>query len=323
LPFKMLEVLTPSLLTTVQDAGRHGWQAYGVPVSGPMDAFAHRAANLLVANPPEAAALEIGFTSAAFLARTDCVIAATGPGFALAVNERSMRMWASVYVRANWRIQLDKTGDSNWGYLAIHGGIQTSLALGSRATSLRAQLGLDPARLLQAGDVLPIGKATRSLFDITSRNFSLHPLYSSTPTISVLPGPQRSHFTDETLATFYSSAYTITPASDRTGYRLDGPPLERATSGELISEGMARGCIQIPADGLPIVMQADCPTTGGYPKIASVISADQPALAQVPIGTGQIRFVETTIEKAQARYREMMNGLAEGISQPGVDDYSW
>jgi antagonist of KipI len=319
----MLEVLSPSALTTIQDTGRRGWQAYGVPVSGPMDAFAHRAANLLVANPPEAAAFEIGYSSAAFLAHADCLIAATGPGFALSVNERPMRMWTSIYVRKNWRIQLEKTGSGNWATLAIHGGIQTPLALGSRATYLRAQLGADPARPLQAGDLLLVGPTSHPLLNLASRTMAPMIDYSPNPTIHVIPGPQVSHFTPAALSTFYSSTYTISPTSDRTGYRLNGPALELAAKRELISEGMARGCIQIPADGLPIVMQADCPTTGGYPKIASVISADQPVLAQVPVGTGQIHFVETTIEKAQARNRELMTGLEKSILQPAADDYSW
>ena len=319
----MLEVISPSALTTIQDTGRRGWQAYGVPVSGPMDAFAHRAANLLVANPPEAAALEIGYSSAAFLAHADCLIAATGPGFALLVNERSMRMWTSIYVRRNWRIRLEKTGSGNWATLAIHGGIQTPPALGSRATYLRAQLGADPAHPLQAGDFLPIGPTTHPLLDLASRTMRPMIDYSPNPTIHIIPGPQQAHFTHPVHRTFFSSTYTISPTSDRTGYRLNGPTLERAISSELISEGMARGCIQIPADGLPIVMQADCPTTGGYPKIASVISADQPVLAQVPVGTGQIHFTETTVEKAQARYREIMTGLGKSILQPAADDYSW
>jgi antagonist of KipI len=319
----MLEVLSPSALTTIQDTGRRGWQAYGVPVSGPMDTFAHRAANLLVANPPEAAAVEIGYSSATFLAQADCLIAATGPGFALLVNERPLRMWTSIYVRKNWQIRLEKTGLGNWATIAVHGGIQTSSALGSRATYLRAQLGADPARPLQAGDFLPIGPATHPPLNLASRTIRPVIDYSPNPTIHIIPGPQVSHFTPAALSTFYSSAYTISPTSDRTGYRLNGTALERATSGELVSEGMARGCIQIPADGLPIIMQADCPTTGGYPKIASVITADQPVLAQVPVGTGQIRFIDTTVGIAQARYRELMTRLGESIIQPTADDYSW
>lgn len=319
----MLEIITASILTTVQDAGRHGWQAFGVPVSGPMDAFAHRAANLLVGNPAEAAALEIGYSSAAFLAHQDCLIAAAGPGFTLTVNDRPMHMWTAVYVRENWRFQLDKTDSGNWATLAIHGGIQTPLVLGSRATYLRTTLGADPARPLQASDLIPIGAPSRPLLELASRTMPLRLNYSPNPTIHVIPGPQISCFTPASLSTFYASTYTISPTSDRIGYRLNGPALERTVTGELLSEGMVRGCIQIPADGLPIVMQADCPTTGGYPKIVSVISVSQPILAQVPVGTGEIRFAETTIEKAQAGYREMMNSLEKSIIQPLPDDYSW
>jgi len=320
----VLEVISPSVFTTVQDAGRRGWQAFGVPVSGPMDAFAHRAANLLAANLPEAAALEIGYTSAEFLACDDCLIAATGPGFALSVNDRPMQMWTSVYVRKNRRIRLDKHGHGNWAYLSAHGGIQTPLILASRSSYIPARLGPSP---LAPGDVLTTcpagggaGKSRAWLPGLAARALKSTINYSPNPTIHILPGPQHAHFAPRTLC---ESAYTISPTSDRTGYRLIGPKLERLVHGELLSEGMARGCIQIPPDGQPIVMQADCPTTGGYPKIASVIAADQPLLAQVPVGMGQIRFQETTIEQAQSAYREMVNGLKTGIIHPASEEYCW
>jgi antagonist of KipI len=288
-----------------------------------MDAYAHRVANLLVGNPMDAAALEIGYTSASLVARQDCLIAATGAGFTLTVNERPMRMWTAVYVRENWRLQLEKTGFGNWATLAIHGGILTPLALGSRATYLRSILGTDPGLQLQPGDLIPIGVPSRPLLELASRTLSRMTDYSPNPIIHVIPGPQISHFTESAISTFYASIYTISPISDRSGYRLNGPALERCVTHELLSEGMARGCIQVPADGMPIVMQADCPTTGGYPKIASVIAVDQPCLAQVPIGTGKIHFVETTIEKAQMSYRKMMNLLEKNIIQPVPEDHSW
>ena len=313
----MLEVISPSALTTVQDAGRRGWQAFGVPVSGPMDSFAQCAANLLAANLPDAAALEIGFTSAEFLARDDCLVAATGPGFALFVNERPMRMWASIFVRKNGRIRLEKQGPGNWAYLAAHGGIQPPLTLGSRSSYIPARLGPPP---LAPGDTLPIGAVRAPLPGLAARALAFTPAYSPNPTLRVLPGPQADFFS---LAAFYSSEYSISSTSNRTGYRLTGPPLERLRPGELLSEGMARGCIQIPPDGQPIVMQADCPPTGGYPKVASVITADQPLLAQVPVGAGRIRFVETSIEQAQSAYREMENDLHRGIIHPASEDYSW
>lgn len=320
----MLEILSPSLITTVQDGGRRGWQAYGVPVSGPMDALAHRAANLLAGNPPHAAALEIGLGGAAFAADVDCLVAAAGSGFSLTVDGRPMRMWTSVYVRKGREIRLDRMGHGNWAYIAIHGGLDTLPALGSRATTLRATLGGDPARPLAPGDRLPIGPATRPLLDLAARHLDPGFIpYSASPEIAVIPGPQAAQFSPAALFTFHSSLFTISPASDRTGYRLGGPPIPREGVGELVSEGMARGSIQIPADGLPIVMQADCPTMGGYPKIASVISADQPVLAQAPIGTGAIRFVESTLEAAQARYRQVLHRLDYGIMTLDSDEALW
>jgi len=313
----VLEVLAASPLTTIQDGGRRGWQAFGVPVSGPMDWFAHRAANLLAANPLDAAALEIGFTSAEFLALNDCLIAATGPGFALFVNDRPMRMGASIFVRKNGRIRLEKQGPGNWAYLAAHGGIQTPLTLGSRSSYLPARLGPPP---LAPGDVLPIGAARAPLPELAARALAFTPAYSPASTLRVLPGPQSNFFS---LADFYASEYALSPLSDRTGYRLTGPPMERLLPGELLSEGMTRGCIQIPPDGQPIVMQADCPPTGGYPKIASVITADQPLLAQTPIGAGKIHFLETTIEEAQAALREMTTRLETGIIPPNREEFSW
>ncbi len=311
----MIEVLTPSVLTTIQDSGRRGWQAFGVSVSGPMDWFAHCAANLLASNPPQAAALEIGYTSAEFLARDDCLIAATGPGFALFINDRPMRMGVSIFVRKNRQIRLEKQDCGNWAYLAAHGGIHTPLTLGSRSSYLPARLGPLP---LAPGDRLTLGAARAPLASLAARSLACTVNYSPSPTIRVIPGPQANQFS---LNAFYASEYIISPISDRTGYRLLGPALERLLPGELLSEGMARGNIQIPPDGQPIVMQADCPTTGGYPKIASVITADQPLLAQTPIGAGRIRFVEATIEQAQSAYREMMGTLERGILHPASEEY--
>ncbi|MDW8279189.1 MAG: biotin-dependent carboxyltransferase family protein [Anaerolineales bacterium] len=309
-PCAMLEVLIPSLLTTVQDSGRFGWQAFGVPRGGPMDWFAHRAANLLAANPPEAAALEIGYTSAEFLALDDCLIAAAGPGFALFINDRPMRMEASIFVRKNGRIRLEKQGPGNWAYLAAHGGIQTPLTLGSRSSYIPARLGAPP---LAPGDRLPLGTARAPLPDLAARALKFPVNYALNPTLRVLPGPQADSFSKNA---FYAAEYSLSPTSDRTGYRLNGPPLEPLRPGELLSEGLTRGCIQIPPDGQPIVMQADCPPTGGYPKIGAVITADQPLLAQAPIGTGRIRFVETTIEEAQNALRKWVARLKTAIEYP-------
>ncbi len=319
-PPPMLEVLTAAPLLSVQDGGRPGWQAFGVPLSGPMDALAHRAANLLAGNPPHAAALEIGLGSAAFAPDDACLIAAAGPGFSLYVDDRPMRMWTSIYVRKGWIIRLEWRGAGNWAYLAVHGGLDTPPALGSRAAYPRAALGAP----LSVGDRLPLGRAARPLLPLAARHLDPACIpYAQAPHIAVIPGPQAAQFSADALAAFYAARFTISPASDRTGYRLSGPPIPQQGGVELISEGMTRGCVQIPPDGQPIVMQADSPTTGGYPKIAAVIRADQPVLAQAPIGAGVIQFVQTTIEAAQTRYRQMIHRLDYGIMDADPEETLW
>ncbi len=310
----MLEVITPSVQTTIQDQGRSGWQAFGVPPSGPMDAFAFRAANLLIGNPLQAAMLEIGYSSAAFTATEDCLIAATGAGFSLFINEQPFRFWTSIYVRKNSLIQIKKTGAGNWAYLALHGGIQTQPMLGSCSTHLASGLG---AGLITAGQLIKLNTATTSLLKMAARHLpeSARPNYSENLIIKTIAGPQAQWFSKESQQQFYLSEYRISPDSNRMGYRLIGDAIKASQPRELISEGMARGCIQIPAGGMPIVMQADHPTTGGYPKIAAVIAADQPLLAQAPVTSGLIKFLAVSVEQAQNEFREQMIRLSKNIQQ--------
>jgi allophanate hydrolase subunit 2 len=140
------------------------------------------------------------------------------------------------------------------------------------------------------------------------------PKYDVHPTIGVIMGPQTGYFSEESIETFLSSEYSVSLISDRMGYRLEGPPLAHRSKIELISEGMTLGAIQIPSSGKPIVMMADCPTTGGYPKIGTVASADLPLLAQCVPNKSRIRFRETAVEKAQERYRELIKGLDTIVS---------
>jgi len=308
----MLEILEAGGLLTIQDAGRRGWQKFGVPVSGAMDWFAHRAANRLVGNPPDAAALEIGFGDLSLRALRDCVVAVTGAGFVTSTFAWTFPLWTSFVVHAGGTVRIMKDGDGNWAYLAVAGGIDVAPVLGSRSSYLRAGLG----QKLEVGDRLNLGKPSRSLDELAARTFSPDkiPAYSSLPVIEVIEGTQSdSHFRSDCHFAFFNNDYAISPSSDRMGYRLDGTPVIPTRSDELLSEGMTAGSIQIPASGQPIVMMADSPTTGGYPKIANVVTADLPVLAQVPFREGRIRFKMTTIEEAQARYRKMMRDLEDGI----------
>jgi antagonist of KipI len=317
------EVLEAEGLISVQDPGRLGWERFGVPRSGPMDAFALRAANALVRNPPECAALEIGMGEALFRARQDCVLAVTGAGYRVAISIWDFTLWGTLFVRGGQTLRLIKTEGGNWAYLALAGGIQVAPALGSRSTYLRGNFGGLAGRRLQAGDQLESGKSAYATEQLLGRSLppEVRPAYSQTPLISVIPGPQIERFTKRNWRAFLESSYTVSPASDRMGYRLAGPPIRQRGSPDLLSEGMLPGAVQVPADGQPIVMMADSPTSGGYPKLACVASADLPVLAQCQPGTARVRFCETTVEAAQARYRALVRGLEAGIVEPENNAY--
>jgi antagonist of KipI len=306
-----LEVIDVSGLATIQDSGRKGWRRFGVPTSGPMDVFAFHAANALVGNPMECAAIEIGLGDVAFQATQDCVIAVTGIGYTLSIYIWDFPLWSSFFVRAGWKIHLNKKDNGMWAYLAVNGGIQTQLTLGSRSTYLRGGLGGFEGRQLQAGDFIRMDHLSHSSYELAARTLpeEARPNYQEHPVMDVIMGPQTKYFTKESIETILSNEYSISLTSDRMGYRLEGPPLTQRGNKELISEGMTSGAIQVPSNGLPIVIMADGPPTGGYPKIGAVASADLPLLAQCVPNQSRIRFRETTITKAQEKYRAVFDGL--------------
>lgn len=306
-----LEIIEVNGLATIQDLGRTGWRKFGVPASGPMDAFAFRAAHALAGNESKSAALEIGLGDITFRATRDCVIAVAGMGFGLSIYVWDFPLWSSYYVRAGWTIRLNKLDSGMWAYLAIAGGVQTQGVLGSASTNLRARFGGLDGRRLQVGDVLRAGDPSHSLSELAARTLpeSARPVYTDYPVLDVIMGPQEKYFTDESVETFFSSEYSVSQTSDRMGYRLEGAALTHRSRADLISEGITMGAIQVPSNGQPIVMMADSPTTGGYPKIATVASADLPLLAQCAPGRSKIRFRETTVAKAQKKYRELIAGL--------------
>ena len=198
-----------------------------------------------------------------------------------------------------------------WAYLAVTGGIQIQPVLGSRSTYLRGAFGGFNGRQVQTGDRIKTDNHSHPFFEIAARSLpeEVRPAYTQTPILDVIMGPQTKYFTDKSIETFLSSEYSLSLTSDRMGYRLEGPALTHRNQTELISEGMTFGAIQVPASGQPIVMMADCPTTGGYPKIATIAGADLPLLAQCMPNKTRIRFRETTVTKAQEKYRAVFEGL--------------
>ena len=316
-----MKVIEASGIATIQDSGRNGWRRFGVAASGPMDAFAFGAANKLAGNPADYAVIEIGLGDVIFQALQDCVIAVTGVGYTLSIYAWEFPLWSSFFVRAGWQVQLNKIETGMWAYLAVVGGFQTLPILDSRSTNLRGHFGGFEGRILQAGDILPT-VVHNSYHEFTPRTLSEEacPLYNDHPTVNVIMGPQEKKFTEESITTFMSQEYRVSTTSDRMGYRLEGPKLALRNAKELVSEGMTFGSIEVPASGQPIVMMADCPTTGGYSKIGNVISADLPLLAQCVPNQSKIRFQKTTVAEAQKKYREQIRRLDKGILQLEEND---
>lgn len=307
----MLEILEVSGIATLQDSGRHGWNKFGVPTSGPMDWFAYQAANSLLNNPPNSATIELGLGEITFHSLRNTVLAITGAGYEVENYIWTFPLWTTFYVRAGWMVRVKKTSGGNWAYIAIAGGFDSPTIMNSRSTYLRGGIG----SALKAGDVLPSFAPATDLLKLAARDFPVEKFmpYSQTPTIEVIPAPQADWFTPEGIRTFYESEYTFSPSFDRMGYRLQmlslpssAKGIEKAITKELISEGMIMGSIQVPADGQPIVMMADAPTAGGYPKIANVARTSLPLLAQCEAGVSRIRFRETTVEKAQETLKKIV-----------------
>lgn len=302
----MLELLETTGIAALQDSGRRGFNKFGVPTSGAMDWYAYQAANSLLNNPTNSAVIELGLGEITFRALRNTVIAVTGAGYEIENYIWTFPLWTSFYVRAGWTVRVKKTSDGNWAYIAIAGGFDSPVIMNSRSAYLRGGIG----SALKAGDVLHSFPPATELLKLAARDHTPLMPYSQTPILHVIPAPQADWFTPEGIRTFYESEYTLSPSFDRMGYRLQMLPsrlpksLRLRKSVELISEGMTMGSIQIPADGQPIVMMADAPTAGGYPKIANVTRASLPLLAQCEAGVSKIRFRETTVKEAQDTLRK-------------------
>ncbi|MER5293619.1 biotin-dependent carboxyltransferase family protein [Streptomyces pharetrae] len=281
---RALAVVRAGALTTVQDLGRPGHAHLGVPRSGALDAPAAALVNRLVGNRPEAAVLETTLTGCAVRPRSDLSVAVGGAPCAVTVDGRPAAWGAPVRVPAGALLEAGPARAGVRSYLGVSGGIAVEPVLGSRSTDLLSGLGPVP---LTDGAVLPLGTPGEPHARVDT---APQPAPPAELVLRVTPGPRDDWFTARALRDFTSRAYRVSAASNRIGLRTEGPALERARSGELPSEGMVLGAVQVPPDGRPVVFLADHPTTGGYPVIAVVRSADLPAAAQAVPGT-PVRFV--------------------------------
>jgi antagonist of KipI len=293
-----VRVIKPGMLTTVQDAGRWGYQSRGVPVAGPMDSYSFRLANALVGNDRGAAGLEITLLGPELEFETERVVAVAGAEFDLTLDGRPVPMEAPFLVSAESRFRFGARRRGARAYLAIAGGIATPPVLGSRATHLISTMGGFEGRALRAGDRLLLGDATdtRSTQPASPRHV---PLPDGEARVRVLAGPQADYFSADSLDVLQSAPYVIGRQSDRMGFRLEGPRLTHARGADIISDATPLGVLQVPASGQPILLMADRQTTGGYPKIATVITADIAVAGQLGPGDS-ISFVVCTRREAMA-----------------------
>jgi antagonist of KipI len=288
------------MLTTIQDRGRWGWQAQGVPVAGPMDPYSYRLANALAHNESDEAALEVTLVGPEIEFDDERLAAVAGADFDLALDGRSMPMNAPFAVPAGSVLRFRTRRRGARAYLAISGGIAVPPVLESRATHLPTTMGGLDGRPLQAGDRLPLGKRGRESFYIF-RKKTPDPFFvpAGRATVRVLPGPQMDRFASDALDALQSAPYVVDAASNRMGFRLQGRTLRHAGKAEMLSDATPLGAIQVPAAGQPILLMADCQTTGGYPVIATVISADIGVAGQLAPGDS-ISFMVCSLRDAMA-----------------------
>jgi biotin-dependent carboxylase-like uncharacterized protein len=291
-------------VSSVQDGGRHGTQRYGLTPSGAMDRLALAAANALLGNEAFAAAIEIGPFGAAFTASESAIrIALTGSPRSADIAGRAVAFDTSMTIPDGETLTLGFAKGGAFSYLALEGGIAGEPMFGSLAVNARAGLGSPYPRPLQPGDELP----ARAAADAGERRIELPP--SPQGPIRVVLGPQDDEFADDAKALLFESEWKISATSDRMGYRLEGPALRHLHGHNIVSDGTVDGSIQVPGNGAPIVLMRDRGTTGGYPKIAAVITADFGRVAQLPAGTA-FRFKLVAMAEAQTAARDFAKLLA-------------
>jgi antagonist of KipI len=287
----IVRVSAAGLLTTVQDLGRWGYQSRGVPVAGPMDRVSLRLANGILGNSPGAAALEVTLTGPRLEFADRRMVAVTGAEF------QNVPAGVAVDVSPTRPLVFGPRIRGARAYVAISGGIEVSPVLGSRATHLPSAMGGFDGRALRAGDEVPLGPPKDGHYLSVVSEFR-----RTEATLRVLPGPQSDRFVKEALDVLQSAPYRVDVNSNRVGYRLSGPRLQHVKGADIVSDATPIGSIQVPASGEPILLMADCQTTGGYAKIATVISADVPAAGQLAPGD-EIRFAVCSLSEAMDALR--------------------
>jgi len=289
---------TPGLLTTIQDLGRFGYQRFGMPVSGAMDSLSLQLANLLVGNKPNDACLETSLIGPEISFNSLGLIAICGADMNPSINGKPIPLNKTIEVKEGYKLSFSGIKSGCRSYIAFAGGIDVPIIMASRSTYIRAKVGGFEGRALRPGDELPLGIVNNKVKNRIIPK-ELIPNYQSNQTVQIIPGSEVRRFGLDGIRNFLTSEYIVSDQSDRMGYRLTGPVIKHQTgSADIISAGISMGTIQIPGNGQPIILMADRQTTGGYTRIANVVSVDLTLIAQLKPGD-KIRFREISLEKAQ------------------------
>ncbi|ATA24769.1 hypothetical protein BIY26_12300 [Brenneria goodwinii] len=301
----MLKIIHSGLYTSVQDAGRFGFRRLGISQSGALDIPALKLANLLAGNAENAAALEITLGKFVATFTSPCWVALTGADCHAELDGKPLWTGWRFAVAAGQTLKMHLPRHGMRSYLAVSGGIDVPEALGSRSTDLKAGFGGFAGRLLADGDELALGTATQ----LPTREIGVKQLLFGNR-VRALPGPEYQEFSADAQEKFWRTPWHLSPQSNRMGYRLQGPELQRTTRREMSSHGLLPGVVQVPHSGHPIVLLADAQTTGGYPRIACVIEADLYHLAQIRLGE-PVHFIRCTLAEAQQAAQEQLRYLEQ------------
>ena len=297
------------ILTTVQDEGRFGNQAFGVSTSGAMDPRAFHIANLLVGNKKTEGALEMTFIGPTLTFTSDNIIAVTGGDLTPMLDGQPFPMYKAVLVKKGQKLMFAGARNGSRGYIAFAGGLDIPLVMGSKSTLLRNHIGGVEGRKLEKGDTIEFTAPKTELPNMELRQVPAEIYPSDEVVLRVVLGPQENEFTEEGVRKFFWYSGTITNEFDRMGCRIEREPVEHAGDGNINTDGISMGSIQVPLNGQPIIMLADRQSTGGYPKIGTVITVDFAKIAQARPGQ-KIRFIEVSLELAQDLYiRELKNPI--------------
>lgn len=300
-----IRIIKSGTFTTVQDKGRWGYERFGISVAGSMDDFASRVANILVGNPEDSPVIESAFLGPEIFFDCDEIISITGGYMNPRINGEPIPQWTSIKVRGGDILNFSPASSGFRSYISFSRGLDIPEVMGSRSTFTRGKLGGYKGRKLENGDEIKLGNKELSNAGSYLPS-SFIPVYGKEKEIRVIMGPQDNYFTEVGIETFLTSRYNITSEADRMGYRLDGEKIEHIASADIISDGIVFGSIQVPGHGFPIIMMADRATTGGYTKIATVITPDLSTLAQMAPGDF-INFKAVSLGEAHVLYRQYEN----------------